>query len=115
MIDSYRIREPQNTFEVRKKQIQERLPELFREQFPSLTIEILFDGEEYPETIAQMIEHQHISYVFSCIGMKSQEQILVDIWSYLPDSQRVVGLGVGSSIDYLLGLQKRAPAVMQKF
>lgn len=47
--------------------------------------------------------------------MKSQEQILVDIWRYLPDSQRVVGLGVGSSIDYLLGLQKRAPLIMQKF
>ena len=90
MIDSYRIREPQNTFEVRKKQIQERLPELFREQFPSLTIEILFDGEEYPETIAQMIEHQHISYVFSCIGMKTQEQRLLEIFAHIPDDYPVV-------------------------
>ena len=115
IIDSYRITNPENGFEIRKKQIQEKLPELFREQFPSLTVQILFNGEEYPEQIAHSIIQENISYVFSCIGMKSQEQILVDIWRYLPDSQRVVGLGVGSSIDYLLGLQKRAPAVMQKF
>ena len=46
--------------------------------------------------------------------MKSQEQILVEIFDFLPDDQRVLGLGVGSSIDYLLGLQKRAPVFFQR-
>lgn len=43
-----------------------------------------------PDAIAHYIELQDIRYVFSTLGMKSQEQILVDIWSYLPISQRVV-------------------------
>jgi hypothetical protein len=44
--------------------------------------------------IAHLIELQHISYVFSCLGMKDQEQTLADIWTYLPAKQEVVGLGV---------------------
>lgn len=44
--------------------------------------------------IAHMIELQHISYVFSCLGMKKQEKALIDIWSYLPVTQEVAGLGV---------------------
>lgn len=46
--------------------------------------------------------------------MKKQEQRLIEIFSFLPESQKVVGLGVGASIDFLLGLQKRAPMVFQK-
>ncbi len=44
--------------------------------------------------IAHLIELQNITYVFSCLGMKTQEQILAEIWSYLPAKQEVVGIGV---------------------
>lgn len=46
--------------------------------------------------------------------MKKQEQRLLEIFSFLPETQKVVGLGVGASIDFLLGLQKRAPLIFQK-
>jgi N-acetylglucosaminyldiphosphoundecaprenol N-acetyl-beta-D-mannosaminyltransferase len=46
--------------------------------------------------------------------MKTQEKRLIEIWSYLSPEQRVVGLGVGASIDFLLGLQRRAPIIFQK-
>ena len=114
MIDNYRITDPQNPFEIEKKSVQSHLRELFRERFPRLDIAVFFDREESPQELATYIQEQHISYVFSCIGMKAQEQRLIEIWAHLPSDQRVVGLGVGSSFDYLLGLQKRAPIFVQK-
>ncbi len=114
MIDNYRIETPENDFEIRKKEIQSQWWELFQEKFPGLEISIVCDGERTPEELANLIQKENISYVFSCIGMKTQEQRLIEIFSCLPDSEKVVGLGVGSSFDYLLGLQKRAPILFQK-
>lgn len=114
MIDNYRITEPKNDFEKKKMEVQEKLSELFAMRFPNLQIDIAFDGEKTPEELAKLIEKENIAYVFSCIGMKEQEQRLLEIWSYLPETMRVVGLGVGSSFDYLLGLQHRAPVFFQK-
>lgn len=114
MIDNYLITKPKNDFEVRKMEVQKKLRELFALRFPELQIEIVFDGDKNPEELANFIQKEDISYVFSCIGMKKQEQRLIEIFSYLSFEQKVVGLGVGSSFDYLLGLQKRAPLIFQK-
>ncbi|GAB0174368.1 MAG: WecB/TagA/CpsF family glycosyltransferase [Candidatus Altimarinota bacterium] len=114
MIDNYRIHKPKNSFEERKMQVQAELSERFQKKFPKLMIEILFDGEKTPEQIAQLIQDKDIRYVFSCIGMKAQEVRLTEIFSHIPDSCKVLGIGVGSSFDYLLGLQKRAPVIFQK-
>jgi N-acetylglucosaminyldiphosphoundecaprenol N-acetyl-beta-D-mannosaminyltransferase len=114
MIDNYLITEPQNPFEVEKKSVQLKLRELFRERYPDLDITVVFDGGQSPEQLAALIQEQDISYAFSCIGMCKQEQRLIEIWAHLPNSLPVVGLGVGSSFDYLLGLQKRAPIFVQK-
>ena len=60
------------------------------------------------------MKKEDIHYIFSCVGMKAQERLLVEIFSHLEESQKTVGLGVGASIDFLLGLQKRAPMIFQK-
>lgn len=114
MIDNYRITNPENEFEKKKMEIQSRLPELFIERFPYLSIHIVFDGEKTPLELAEIVQTQNISYIFSCIGMKTQEKRLIEIFDVLPEDQKVVGLGVGSSFDYLLGLQVRAPLFFQK-
>ncbi len=114
MIDNYRIGEPENPFEIRKKEIQAMLPELFATRFPELQVQIIFDTENSVEEIAQIIQKENISYVFSCIGMKTQEQRLLEIFAHIPEDFPVVWLGVGSSFDYLLGLQKRAPIIVQR-
>lgn len=114
MIDNYRIKNPTNAFEVKKKEVQARLPELFLEVFPNLQVDIIFDNELSPPEIAERIIQKDVRYVFSCIGMKYQEHRLVEIFSHLPQTTKVVGLGVGSSFDYLLWLQKRAPEIFQK-
>ena len=113
MIDNYRITTPTNPFEIVKMRIQSDLPQLLKTRFPDLNITLIFDGEKTPEEIAELITGSNISYVFSCIGMKTQEKRLIEIFSYLPLEQRVVWLGVGASIDFLLGLQKRAPIIFQ--
>jgi N-acetylglucosaminyldiphosphoundecaprenol N-acetyl-beta-D-mannosaminyltransferase len=113
MIDNYRITTPTNPFEVGKMRIQSDLPNLFKTRFPSLDVTLVFDWEKTPIEIAELIMANNITYVFSCIGMKTQEQRLIDIWSHLSVDQRVVWLWVGASIDFLLGLQRRAPVIFQ--
>ncbi len=90
MIDNYRIGEPENPFEIRKKEIQAMLLELFASRFPELQVQILFDGEKSPEAIAQIIQKEQISYIFSCIGMKTQEQRLMEIFAHIPEDFPVV-------------------------
>ncbi len=114
MIDNYRITNPTNEFEVRKMYMQWQLQRLFSEKFPELNISIVFDNENSSIDLVELIQNEQISYVFSCIGMKTQEQRLLEIFAHIPEDFPVVWLGVGSSIDYLLGLQKRAPVFFQK-
>ena len=90
MIDNYRITTPTNPFEIVKMRIQSDLPQLLKTRFPDLNITLIFDGEKTPEEIAELITGSNISYVFSCIGMKTQEKRLIEIFSYLPLEQRVV-------------------------
>lgn len=104
---------PKSAFEKKKAAIQKNLKHALEEKYPWITVWVVFDGEMAQDGIAHLIELQHIDIVFSCIGMKEQEKRLIEIFSYLPEDQKVVGLGVGASIDFLLGLQKRAPRVFQ--
>lgn len=114
MLDSYRIITPENPFEIEKQKIQATLGDRLKSTFPWLDIHLFFDGEKSPEELAKYIEENNIVYVFSCLGMKKQELRLLEIFLFLPETQKVVGLGVGASIDFLLGLQKRAPLIFQK-
>lgn len=104
---------PKNDFERQKAEIQKNLGSILEEKFPNNEFFVVFDGEKTPAQIAEMITEQDITFVFSCIGMKTQEERLVEIFSHIPESFPVVGMGVGASIDFLLGLQKRAPKVFR--
>jgi N-acetylglucosaminyldiphosphoundecaprenol N-acetyl-beta-D-mannosaminyltransferase len=114
IIDNYKILEPKNNFEIQKKIIQESFPQLISEKLPGLDWIIVFDGEKTPSQLAELIRQKDIRYVFSCIGMKTQEERLVQIFWHLKPEQNIVGLWVWSSFDYLLGLQKRAPKIFRK-
>ena len=105
--------QPKNDFERKKAEIQKNLWEILAQKYPNNEFFVLFDGEQNPEQIAEIIQQENIDFVFSCIGMKIQEQRLCEIFEDLPQNFPVVGLGVGASIDFLLGLQKRAPNFFQ--
>lgn len=109
VIDNYRITEPKNPFEIQKQKTQSLYSDLLKKQFPNARSFVLFDWEKTPEEIANYIQENSIRYVFSCIGMKKQEERILQIFEFLPKNYPVVGLWVGASVDFLLGLQKRAP------
>lgn len=90
MIDNYRIQDPKNEFEIRKKSIQDHLSELIHLHYPSLHCTLVFDGDETSEALAKLIKKENISYIFSCIGMKKQEERLIEIFSFLSPDQKVV-------------------------
>lgn len=102
---------PKNDFEIKKSEIQKNMAKILEEKFVWNEIFVVFDGEKTPEEIAKIIQKNNINFVFSCIGMKKQEEILVKIFDFLPNNFAVAGFGVGASIDFLLGLQKRAPKI----
>ena len=102
---------PKNDFEVKKAEIQKNLKHILTQKYPHHEFFVVFDGEKNIHEIAEMIESNQIDFVFACIGMKEQEKRLSAIFSELPKHLPVVGLGVGASIDFLLGLQKRAPKI----
>lgn len=109
-----RVESVRSLFDQKKSTVQQNLKWLLEEKYPGITVQVMFAWDMASDGIAHLIELQHISYVFSCLGMKTQEQALIDIWYYLPAWQPVVWLGVGASIDFLLRLQKRAPAIFQR-
>ena len=76
---------------IRKKEIQLNLKNLLSQKFPNLQISLVFDGDRTPEELANFIQSENITYVFSCLGMKKQEERLVQIWEHLPESTPVVG------------------------
>lgn len=109
------VGEAKSEFDKKKLSIQQNMKSLLEEKYLGITVQVIFAWDMASDGIAHLIELQKISYVFSCLGMKKQESLLVQIWDFLPENTRVVGFGVGASIDFLLGLQKRAPIIFQKF
>lgn len=90
IIDNYRITQPTNSFEKKKMKVQSEILDLFHQKFPHLSVQVFFLGEMSPDAIAHHIGLNKIEYVFACSGMKSQERILTEIFSYLPDSSKIV-------------------------
>lgn len=90
MIDTSRVISAGNSFGKKKMEIQSKFQELFQQKFPGLEIITFFDTENSVEEIAQIIQKENISYVFSCIGMKTQEQRLLEIFAHIPEVFPVV-------------------------
>ena len=114
IIDIAPIIHPVNEFEKKKKEIQKKMLPLLKEKFPSLLCDIMHNWDHSDEEIAHTIKEKDTQFVFCSLGMKKQEEKLVRVFSHLPDDQKVTGLWVGASVDFLLWLQKRAPVFFQK-
>lgn len=101
-------------FDKRKQETQIKLKQILESKYPWIHVHVFLLWEISYKNISEYIRNKHIQYVFSCLWMKEQEEVLIKIFSYLPEEQKVVWLGVGASIDFLLGLQRRAPKIFQK-
>lgn len=78
-----------------------------REQFPKLHLEYHVYNPEKKTEILQKIAQSKAQILFSTLGMKSQEQSVLQVMQHCQNIK--LGLGVWSSFDYITGFQKRAP------
>ncbi len=77
------------------------------EKFPKLQFDFFVYSIDKKKKIIQDIKASDSKILFSTLGMKKQEKSVLDIMSECPNIK--LWLGVGSSFDYFVGFQKRAP------
>lgn len=106
IIDLYN---PSDTAKVANQKI---FSEKLQAYFPQLQFDYFVYDPENREEILEHITQSDSQIVFSTLGMKKQEKSILKIVSECPNIK--LGLGVGSSFDYITGFQKRAPEVFQK-
>ncbi len=80
--------------------------------FPYLHFEMYVYSEEKKDKIFKKIADSKAKVLFSTLGMKSQEISIIEVLKACPNIR--LGLGVGSSFDYFIGFQKRAPYFLRK-
>ncbi|MCH2188468.1 WecB/TagA/CpsF family glycosyltransferase [Candidatus Gracilibacteria bacterium] len=86
----------------------------FREDLSGKYPDLKFDYYIYkdPQQVGEQIKGSEAKILFSTLGMKSQEQSVIDIMQVCPNIK--LGLGIGSSFDGLTGFQKRCPDIVSK-
>ena len=78
--------------------------------FPDLPFDFYIYKPDEKNQIIQSIKNSKAKILFSTLGMKKQEQSVIEIMEQASNIK--LGLGIGSSFDYLTGFQKRAPSFM---
>lgn len=85
---------------------------ILKEKFPDLMFDYVIFNPEEKEKIFDKIASSSSKIVFSTLGMKKQEKNILEIMEKCPNLK--LGLWVGSSFDYFVGFQKRAPKIWRK-
>lgn len=80
-------------------------------KFPELDFDFYVYKPEDKENILKDIQNSEAKILFSTLGMKKQEQSVLEFLEQCPNLR--LGLGVGSSFDYFTGFQKRAPKIFR--
>ena len=81
-------------------------------KFPGLNFDFcVYKPEDIVDIISQ-IKASDSKILFSTFGMKAQEQCVLDVMEQCPNLK--LWLWVGSSFDYFIGFQKRAPKLFSK-
>lgn len=87
--------------------------EVFREKlqwfFPKLAFDYYIYDESKKDEIIAAIKNSDAKMLFSTLGMKKQEESVIEIMSKCYNIK--LWLGIGSSFDYFIWLQKRAPKI----
>lgn len=77
--------------------------------FPELNFDYIIYNPEKKSEILDQIKKSNSKIIFSTLGMKKQEQSVVDIMEYCQNIK--LWLWIWSSFDYFVGFQKRAPKI----
>lgn len=90
---------------------QESFKEKLSEKFPRLNFDFYVYTEKVSEKIFEGIKKSEAKILFSTLGMKRQEISILKWLETCPGLR--LGLGVGSSFDYYIWFQKRAPKIFR--
>ncbi|MDD4530785.1 MAG: WecB/TagA/CpsF family glycosyltransferase [Candidatus Gracilibacteria bacterium] len=96
-----------NPTDLKKVASQEIFLPRLQEKFPNTKINFLIYKEEEKELVLKKINESKSIYLFVTLGLKKQEKLINELFKEI--NIPIVGLGIGSSFDYLIGFQKRAP------
>jgi len=91
----------------RKVASQKTFKKKIKEKFPKLKLDYYIYDENKKEKIIEKIKDSNSEILFSTLGMKAQEESVIEVMKKAKNVK--LGLGIGSSFDYITGFQKRAP------
>ncbi len=101
------ILEPYTPQNDKKYEAQQNFNKNLATAFPYLHFDMYIYTDKTKKEIFQKISQSKAKLVFSTLGMNKQEISIVETMKAC--SNLKLGLGVGSSFDYFIGFQKRAP------
>jgi N-acetylglucosaminyldiphosphoundecaprenol N-acetyl-beta-D-mannosaminyltransferase len=91
---------------------QKQFSKLLKNKFPNLTFDYFIYSPKEKENIIKQISKSDSKILFSTLWMKKQEQSVVEILWKCKNIK--LGLAIGSSFDYFIWFQKRAPKIWRK-
>ena len=86
---------------------QKKFPHVFQAKFPNLKFDFFIYNPEKKSDILESIKNSDSQVIFSTLWMKKQEESVIEVINYCPNIK--LWLGIGSSFDYFIWFQKRAP------
>jgi N-acetylglucosaminyldiphosphoundecaprenol N-acetyl-beta-D-mannosaminyltransferase len=81
-------------------------------KFPELKFDFFIYEDKQKKDIINKIKNSDSKILFSTLWMKAQEESIIEILSEAKNIK--LGLWVGSSFDYFIWFQKRAPLIFRK-
>ncbi|MDD3144905.1 MAG: WecB/TagA/CpsF family glycosyltransferase [Candidatus Gracilibacteria bacterium] len=101
-----------NPTDTKKVGSQKVFSKLLKEKFTKLDFDYFIYEPNKKEEIIDKIKDSKSKIIFSTLGMKGQEESVVEIMQKCTNIK--IGLAIGSSFDYFIGFQKRAPKIWRK-
>lgn len=100
-----------NPSDEKKVASQKVFPKLLKKKFPELQFDYFIFQPGKKDKIIKKIKHSDSQILFSTLGMKAQEKSIIEVMDECKNIR--LWLWVGSSFDYFIGFQKRAPKIMR--
>jgi len=100
-----------NPTDLKKVESQKVFPSLLKKTFPKLDFDYFIYEDSKKEDIINKISSSKSKILFSTLGMKKQEQSIVEIMQSCNNIK--LWLGIWSSFDYFIWFQKRAPKLIR--
>ena len=100
-----------NPTDANKVASQEIFSKKLQQKFPKLQFDYYIYNPEKKSEIIEQIENSDAKILFSTLWMKKQESSIVEIMEQAKNIK--IGLWIGSSFDYFIGFQKRAPKLFR--